>query len=486
MDKKRCINLFFITAFFIAIFIFFAVIHPMYIYISDDWLYISYRRIAAPVWGAWNPAKVLPETIVPFMSSVAVYMLYPLTHDYFNSLMYVHAFFATVFLVVYVYMFYRLCVKKFCLDQMTAWLLSSVFIAFHFFIYCSKLEKNIHVFYSICVNEFFNYPVPALLNMTIVLYFMGGSDVESDFITNDNCFIKKGMVFVALYFAIFSNLFHSIILMSYVFGRLLQGIIRILKKEGDLIWFIKKYLLHLSCVVMWIVCLIFEANGMRADEQYGKSIDVIQTFTNFLLFFRKINYIILILSIIVLIAGFIAYLLNSKKENADMDESVYRELGTAAVFCIFINSVFLIMLCSVTGAGYIERSTVIISVMLEIIMLIFISGIYLIKRFEFLKILIPLALLILPTTSAAFHGEKGRIFKDCFNADPKLIYEMDNYILDQIIEADVGGKSEVVLNLPKWYGEAEWPFPDYFNEIISTTLYRQGITKCKMVVITED
>ena len=77
-------------AFWILVFtwcvVFFYQIKPLVPYDLDDWTYIAYRRLAIPVWGLWNPSKVLPELLLPFCSEVGVRLIMPFLKDYLHSL----------------------------------------------------------------------------------------------------------------------------------------------------------------------------------------------------------------------------------------------------------------------------------------------------------------------------------------------------------------------------------------------------------------
>ena len=66
--------------------VWFTQIHPLVVYDADDWTYLAYVRSATPIWGDWNPAKVFPETVMPFFSTVAVYTLMPLQVYFKGSL----------------------------------------------------------------------------------------------------------------------------------------------------------------------------------------------------------------------------------------------------------------------------------------------------------------------------------------------------------------------------------------------------------------
>ena len=74
---------------FLSIVIFFTTAHPLVPYDGDDWLNLSILRKTVPMTGAYNPIKVLPETLFPLVGLVAAYVVYPLIGDYILSLIHI-------------------------------------------------------------------------------------------------------------------------------------------------------------------------------------------------------------------------------------------------------------------------------------------------------------------------------------------------------------------------------------------------------------
>lgn len=64
-------------------------IRPIMICDPDDWTYISYIRQAVPLWGAWNPAKIFPETIEGLLGDFAAFVIYPIVGKYGYAMSYV-------------------------------------------------------------------------------------------------------------------------------------------------------------------------------------------------------------------------------------------------------------------------------------------------------------------------------------------------------------------------------------------------------------
>ena len=61
-------------AFFVA---FFSTVHPIVISDTDDWLYSYEARNAIPIVHLWNPTRVLPEILMPFVTRICAYGIYP-------------------------------------------------------------------------------------------------------------------------------------------------------------------------------------------------------------------------------------------------------------------------------------------------------------------------------------------------------------------------------------------------------------------------
>ena len=59
---------------------------PLLPFDGDDWRYIGAIRLPFPIWGGWNPTRVLPELLMPLGGYISAFIVYPLTHNYIFSL----------------------------------------------------------------------------------------------------------------------------------------------------------------------------------------------------------------------------------------------------------------------------------------------------------------------------------------------------------------------------------------------------------------
>lgn len=102
-NRRRLFMAGYVILVFLGLFIFFIRIHPLIIYDTDDWLYVAYARKAVPLWGDWNPSRIFPEIVMPFMASLGVYLIYPFTHDYVGSIAFMYGVILSVCITLYVY-----------------------------------------------------------------------------------------------------------------------------------------------------------------------------------------------------------------------------------------------------------------------------------------------------------------------------------------------------------------------------------------------
>jgi hypothetical protein len=117
---------------FIGIFIFFTQAHPLYIYDTDDWYNTGYMRRALPIWGYFNPTKVLPEVSMSLCADIAAFIVMPFTKDYILSLSLVDALFVSCCIALYGLMFFRMLVHKYLNTCLCCWKSDGYIYAFSF------------------------------------------------------------------------------------------------------------------------------------------------------------------------------------------------------------------------------------------------------------------------------------------------------------------------------------------------------------------
>jgi hypothetical protein len=211
----------------IILFIFYTVAHPLYIYDTDDWTYISYSRQPWPCAEQWNPTKVLPETLMPITAELGIRFIMPFSGDYIGSMAIAFAGMLVLFIIAYVYQFGKTLASLFNLRVGIKEIISVIFLIYHFLPF---RVNNKYLLYGGNVTCVFNYLIPALMNATIVMWFIGNG-MEN---LHDNSFLKRGFYVLVLYLAINSNMFHSIILASFAGANLIISFVGGYLLEGNI------------------------------------------------------------------------------------------------------------------------------------------------------------------------------------------------------------------------------------------------------------
>ena len=67
--------------------------------------------------GAYNPIKVLPETLFPLSGLVAAYVVYPLVGDYISAISLTSALVMAGLISLYMYLFFKLVERWFSLSD---------------------------------------------------------------------------------------------------------------------------------------------------------------------------------------------------------------------------------------------------------------------------------------------------------------------------------------------------------------------------------
>lgn len=128
---------------------FFTVAHPLYIYDTDDWTYIASHRHALPMVQQWNPIKILPETLMPFVAEIGVRFIMPFSGDYINAMMYAFAFVVASSIVIYTYMFGKVIKEKFDLNDKVTSVMLAIVLLLHFLPFNVNNSQNGYLFYSL-------------------------------------------------------------------------------------------------------------------------------------------------------------------------------------------------------------------------------------------------------------------------------------------------------------------------------------------------
>ena len=465
-NNNKKIRFLLITIIGLITFVFFLKIHPIIILDADDWWYISLGRNAIPLWGYWNPTRVLPETLAPLVSALAVYIIMPFNKDYITSLALMNALVVTLFIVLYIYCFVKLIRTKLKTNIYNTINLTIIFYLLHFLIFRHEYSNNLYMFYSVDAICYYYYLIPSLLNCSLVMYF-----IADDTFNKHNSIIKISILILMVYLAIFSNAFQSIILAVYIASTLIKPTIELInyKTKNNFISYIKNNKYQYIILFMWLVSQFFEINGGRSDsltrnESFISKLNTSITMFNSLL--SQFNKLFIIILLGIIIIGIYFYI----------KDKLYKKMIIHEVsFSFLFTTLYLLLLCTVSVPTYSSRVDAVYGIFFYIFIFIIFTIGYFIYKYPNIVILFPLCIYIMffniYTVSKTF-AESNTL-----NISPSDCIEIDNIIINQIkLHVDNGDK-KMTLYIPKFSRDDNWPIALYGLGRIPASLYKHGIIK---------
>lgn len=468
--KKLCQGLFYLGIFGF-LFLWFSRIHALVVFDADDWTYLAYVRATTPVWGEWNPAKVFPEVVYPFVSTLAAYLLTPLTRDYITAQTIMHALVVSLAITGYLWCFSRLLRRSFPVSRLSASLLTALFLLLHFLALRGQERGNQYLFYCVDLNCYYNYLLPELLNASLVMCLTANPRLQT-FLTR-GAPAARGCFAVAVYFAIFSNLPASGILAAYAGSTVLVSLLGILRRKSPK-GFWRENGFSLLILAAWLVSAVFELSGGRAASA-GSSTPL------YYRLFLSAKYLAGVLlecsrlfqvSVCLILLGFCAGALAARKKGAP----VCPWLGTLLIAGAAMG-VYLLALSAAVNPATIRRSE-------NLFGLFFLGSVCLMGMLAFLVSRYPKMLLVLPLlTVFLLSGVDTR--EDTFlesnfaGLRPALCAQVSRDLIRQMQAADEAGASQVELRVPVYVSDPQtqdnWPHSLQLMSRIGDTLYAHGV-----------
>lgn len=467
---------------FAFLFIWFSKIHALVVFDADDWSYLAYVRKTTPVWGEWNPAKVFPEVIFPFISTIAAWVLTPITGDYITAQTLMHAFVVSLSITMYLWCFFSLLRRCFPVSRLSASLITALFLLFHFLALRSQESGNQYLFYCVDLNCYYNYLLPCLLNASLVMGLTKNEKLHR-FLT-EGAPAARGCFYVVVYFAIFSNLPASGILAAYAGSVVLLGLIRRWKGRC---WkrFLPENAFPIGVLAAWFISAVFELSGGRAASAGGGASLYYQVYltckylAGILLDCNRLFQV----SVLVIAVGFFVCLFLDRKKHP-LDPALVSLLMTVVIACAAYG-VYLVLLCAVVGPGTIYRSENLFGLFFLGTLIVLLMLAHLISRYPKLMLVLPLLVVFL--LSGVDTREPTFLESNFGKLRPEVCADISRDLIQQMQEADEAGLSEVVLRLPAYVADPEtqdnWPHSLSLMERLPGTLYSHGLISREIQVI---
>ncbi len=471
-EKTIYIFLFLVVLFFLVVFI---KIHPLILYDADDWGYCSYERWGLPVWKGWNPSRILPENLMSWCSAIGVFLLMPITGDFIQSLAIIYGLVLTFFVFVYVYTFCLFLRKKLKLSSGMVISLALIFLIFHFLVFQRSIgeERVQHMFSSVDVTCYFYYVIPNLLLSSLVMYF-----ITNGFPQKIISSLKTGVMILIVYLAVFSNMFQTIILMSFMGGTILYDVFQTKKNKGRFTDILKRQIVPLLIIGMWLISMAFEMSGGRANYLAKEQFPLWETCTECLWFLKNgTNRTFLIIAVVSIFTALITFGINRKKHR--IEESIYQQCFGLFIVCGAVSLIFEILLCAKTIPQYITRTDILFSFVFYVFLLIVISLYYIVVNYRKLLLVLPLIIYVAFSITAL---NTGYYTVSAWNSvDYQICKKIDDYFIEEFIKADKNYEEKVVLRVPVASGIGNWPHDRACALSIAKALYKYKVINRKIV-----
>lgn len=471
--KKTIFNILIWSLVYISFLILWTRIHPVMVADADDWTYISFSRQAIPVWNAWNPAKVYPETFMSLCGNIAAFVVYPVIEDWSNAMTYTYAAIISVVVTAYIYLFDKVIGRMFDLTVMKRIFVNLFFICSHFWVFKTLREHNSYMFMSHSLNTEMNYRMPMFTAASLLLYII----VKY---LDEKKVSMEGLLILWAYLTIFSNMATNIVIVIPVFVHFVYEFLQWTKKKDcSFFVFIRTMTPHLTVFAMEIVVLVFEFFGGRAASlEFNLLQSVSEMIVDLKVVCKSVNvkFAILVLALII-----VSYVISIKRENI-----LFRQLLALLLISGILSSVYMVMLFTRVGDHKITRAdnTSVMAIFFVIAGAIALG--YIIEKFKKVTLFIPIAMYIMffsLCNTGRVHGnyfdQGGNLYHGTHNGYVTAIecYEANTDIVNQFIKADKMGLEEIDIYAPYILGQYEWT-----GARLETTLYRQGIIRRHMTV----
>ena len=425
----------------------------------DDWSFLFFHRLPIPLWGAWNPTRVLPELLMPWTAWLSVKLIYPFTHELIGAIEIGMAATVSFFVTIYAALFCRMMRKKYDVDKWHSFGIMMIFLLLHLLVFRSKTQGNDHLlagYYD--ATTYFFYLIPALWNASLVLYLIS----ERYFITRqEKPIVIRLLVLIACYMAILSNLYQSIILVAYTFADLLYGLL-----GRNRTFSFKSYIAQELILLFWLVAMIFEFFGGRAasltDQTFN--LDFLKTAKILLNRLSMMNsgFIILFAAAIV---GCV-FRIYKRIKNEQEDYNILRE-----ILCyLFLGIVILfyeLLVCSASRPDYVQRGDVLISAFFYIILFMCTTGATSLQKHKKTNIFIPVIVVFCMIQTLS----NGNIYLNRTNSRvaPETARAITKDIVTQMQEANEKETCDTIL-VPKYATADNWPIAYYGAPVVSWVL----------------
>lgn len=468
--------------FFIALIIFLMEVAPLLPFDGDDWRYIGAIRLPFPIWGGWNPTRVLPELLMPLGGYISAFIVYPLTHNYIFSLSIIANMIISFFIVLVGYMYYRLVRIRLKANYKLSLSLESLFLLSFFVLFKHVNGSSYYGFWTVDLACGFFYIIPGCLNASLVMFMQQKQNFNNYFANLSG--ERKAFFITVLYFTLLSNTQMTIILALYCSFEILLISFRM---NFNVKKIYRNTRLYWSILLLWLLTILFDLNGQRAQSvSQGNEGSFFSKLINTILQFKNLvmveNRVFLLSSLVIILISFLILLRNSRNKINN-----YMYLSIFSLFSMSIAFVYLMLAYVKAGSFYASRVDAMWPIIYFYIFLINISIASCVRFIRGVKILLPLIISLAVFITIGCNGLY--IYPNNSPYNSETIINVNNYIINQVVRADKEGRNSVKVYVPldqkdanKKITTSNWPHSFDMAKWLQNTLYSHHIIRTRMKI----
>lgn len=460
---------------------FFAKWCPLVPYDADDWIYLAYDRLPIPIWGDWNPSRVLPETLMPLVGRISARWIYPLTNDYALAVTWGSAILMAVLITVMCYLVYRVAVHRIgCTPRIALWI-ELLFLLGCYWIFRNRAGSAC-LFKAASLCTIYFYTISGIVNAITILLMM---QYEQFLKAYRQCKVPVRIGYwLLVYASIYSNLFHSGMLAVYCVSELVLSFLMSpdspRKDLRRLRQWIVEHRIECTILVAWVIAVLFEFSGGRsgnvsASKEFSLAV-AWQQFQAMIDAFHKVFRAAMILSLFV--AGYACWRYMRGRRNDRERGSGLPVTGVILLNLILLTAYELLLNAQIHYMSRIEASW---GMWFYCVLLVAITLVQLTSRY-----CTPAMPAVIAMVCVSVIYPDGRYcISDINDVSYEACMATDHLALDGIAQADDEHGYEVTIYIPD-YTETDnaWGFGYGYGQTIADALYHNGVIQEPVKVMT--
>jgi hypothetical protein len=192
----------------------------------------------------------------------------------------------------------------------------------------------------------------------------------------------------------------------------------------------------------------------------------------------RINYAFAFFALAVLVLYVIAVVRSRKNKT----QQAYLPDIWKSLLSMALTTIYLVLLCAKSSPGYIGRYDEILAIAFWGLLILCICMNYMLEQYKNLMMVMPLLTVILLCET----NTSGNTFMDVnFASLPhEVCVTIDEDIVNQFVEADQRGATELIVYVPDFGSSDNWPIATYAGERFSEALLKHGVIS-RYIYVTE-